>query len=87
MVPDHVHGKKRKFMIFPFLERCTKNGMKFPRKILGQTYNGTNLLVFTPLLRYYVNDLGIEITHIHEFVQYVPGLCFQPFTSKGEPLT
>ena len=50
---------------------------------MGQTYSGKDLLLLTPLVKYYVEELGIKVVKIHQFIQYYPGRCFEPFTSKG----
>ena len=46
-----------------------------------QTYHGKNLFLMTPLVRFYLN-LGLKVTNITKFVQYVPGKCLLPFANK-----
>ena len=46
-----------------------------------QTYHGTNVFLFTPLVKLYM-EMGLNITNVTEFVQYQPGKCFLPFADR-----
>ena len=68
-------------MLSPYMkELVDKQGKKSgPTPI--QTYHGKNLFLMTPLVRLYL-ELGLKVTNITKFVQYVPGKCLLPFASK-----
>ena len=51
------------------------------RRTLIQTYHGDNLLLMTPLVRFYM-DNGLEIDNITSFIQYIPGRGLAPFVEK-----
>ena len=46
-----------------------------------QTYNASQLFVFTPVVKHYL-ERGMKIRNITQFVQYQPGEIFKPFTEK-----
>ena len=46
-----------------------------------QTYHGTDLFLFTPLVKLYM-EMGLKITNVTEVVQYFPGKCFLPFANR-----
>ena len=46
-----------------------------------QTYHGKNLFLMTPLVRLYMK-LGLKVTNITKFIQYVPGKGLLPFANK-----
>ena len=62
------------------LERYTED-QRSPAETVVQTYNGTQLLVFTPVIQHYIKR-GMKISNITQFVQYQPGQIFKPFTEK-----
>ena len=69
-------------MVSPFM----KDQMKKKRKVKNvaspiQTYHGRNLFLQTSLVKLYVK-LGLKITNITKFVQYVPGKALLPFANK-----
>ena len=49
-----------------------------PRTTLLQKFNAKGILLFTPLAKFYL-ELGLKITNIRQFVQYVPNKTFVPF--------
>ena len=63
------------------LSRCRDRGYKLPQKTLIQCYNGTQMLLFTPLISFYM-DLGLEISNVTKFIQYRPGVVFNSFVKK-----
>ena len=68
-------------MLSPYMkELVDKQGKKSgPTPI--QTYHGKHLFLMTPLVRLYL-DLGLKVTNITKFIQYVPGKCLLPFANK-----
>ncbi|XP_063966739.1 uncharacterized protein LOC135156886 [Lytechinus pictus] len=52
--------------------------MKTPRRGLIGSMFGKNILLYTPLLRWYLNH-GLVVTGIHQFIEYKPVACFKHF--------
>ena len=46
-----------------------------------QTFNGRQLLLMTPLIQFYAS-IGMKISNLTRFIQYVPGKALLPFTEK-----
>ena len=46
-----------------------------------QTYNASQVFVMTEMVRVWMK-IGLEISNITEFVQYIPGKTLLPFTEK-----
>ena len=67
-------------MMSPYMRSRCKN-RSFPIKTLLQTFNGTQMLLFTPLVRFYM-ELGLRISNISYFIQYEPSFCLKKFTQK-----
>jgi len=67
-------------MLSPYMKSRCKN-RKFPVHTLVQTYNGQDMLIFTPLLRFYI-QMGLRVTNIQYFIQYEPYPCLRQFTQK-----
>ena len=63
------------------LSRCKERGYKLPQKTLIQCYNGEQLLLYTPTIRFYL-DLGLKITNVTKFIQYRPATVFEDFVTK-----
>lgn len=40
-----------------------------------QTYHGSNVFLFTPLVKLYI-EMGLTVSNVTEVVQYFPGKCF-----------
>ena len=62
-------------------ERLAELGRKVPTDGLPtvlNAWNGEKLLLFTPLLRWYL-QLGIVMTEVHDVIQYQPNRCFKTF--------
>ena len=62
-------------------ERLATLGRKVPAEGLESIVNawhGTKLLLFTPLLKWYLS-MGLEMTAVHDVIQYQPSKCFQDF--------
>ena len=49
-----------------------------PRKMLILSYHAENILLSTPIFKWYVNH-GLEIGKIHEVVTFTPEKCFEKF--------
>ena len=59
-------------------QRVDEDERKLGGKTVLQCYNGKQMLVFTPLLKFYI-DQGLEVTNITRFIQYQPEYFSQPF--------
>ena len=69
-------------LLSPYMaERCKDRGYKLPQKTLIQTYNGTQLLLYTPVIQFYL-ELGLRIKNITKFIQYKPTRPLEPFVKK-----
>ena len=69
-------------MLSPYMkEQNDKKPLKTKDSTPIQTYNGTNLFLFTPLIQLYMK-LGLKISNVTEVVQYYPGKCFLPFVNR-----
>jgi hypothetical protein len=69
-------------MISPYmLGRCKDRNYKLPQSTLIQTFNAKQILLYTPLIRFYMK-LGLEISNVSQFVQYKPAEVFDDFVSK-----
>lgn len=69
-------------MISPYMAKLMQNKPKSnnaPSPI--QTYHGKNLFLLTPLVRLYMK-LGLKISNLTKFIQYVPGKGLLPFANK-----
>ena len=63
------------------LDRCKSRGYKLPQKTLIQTYNGEQILLYTPLVQFYMR-LGLKIKNVTKFVQYKATHPLEPFVQK-----
>ena len=71
-------------MLSPFMrEKYEQEDSKCDEPTLVQVYNGTDLLLYTPLIQFYAQK-GFIIYDVKQFTQYVPGKVFAPFVKKGE---
>lgn len=69
-------------LLSPYMaERCAKRGYKLPQKTLIQCYNGSQLLLFTPMIQFYM-EIGLVITNVTRFIQYRPAIIFEKFVEK-----
>ena len=69
-------------LLSPYMkQRCQERGYKLPQKTLIQSYNGTQLLLMTPMIQFYLS-LGLVISNISKFVQYRPAIAFDKFVKK-----
>ena len=71
-------------MISPYMKQVIKNkNHESKREIPSpiQHYHGKNLLLMTPLVQLYIK-LGLKISNITKFIQYVPGKALLPFANK-----
>ena len=55
-----------------------ENIMSQPRRSLVGSYFVEKILLVSPLIKWYLEH-GLEVTHIHQVVEYTPVPCFQPF--------
>ena len=63
------------------LERFIEEDKKIERQTVIQTYNGTQILAFTPIIQFWVSR-GMKISNVTKFYQYVPGKALKPFADK-----
>ena len=66
-------------------EQYLMEGSKYTESTLCQTYHGEDLLLYTPLIRFYA-EKGFKIYNLKRFTQYVPGRVFSPYVKKGKPI-
>jgi len=52
--------------------------MRRPRRSLIGSLKGDNILLATPLLKWYLEH-GLEVTKIYQVVEYTPKPCFKSF--------
>ena len=69
-------------LLSPYMaERCRSRDYKLPQKTLIQTYNGKQLLLYTPVIKFYM-DLGLEISNVTKFIQFKAARPLEPFVEK-----
>lgn len=81
--PIFRHVEVEKDMLSPIMqEYAERKKVKFPmEKQLGLTFNAKEIVLATPLLRYYLQN-GLKVTRIHYFVEYGRDMPFKPFVDK-----
>lgn len=62
-------------------ERVKQENVKLPRTTVVQTYNGTQMLLFTPLIAFYMR-LGLKISNVTKFIQYRPSRVLTDFVKS-----
>ena len=69
-------------MLSPFMQQVNVSKPLLPKDESPiQTYHGTNVFLFTPLVKLYM-EMGLQISNVTEVVQYQPGKCFLPFANR-----
>ena len=70
-------------LLSPYMQNVTSAAnTSLPRNdVVLQTYHGKQQLLFTPLVRFYL-DLGMVVSNISLFIQYHPAKSLLPFTEK-----
>ena len=68
-------------MLSPFMRELNQNSKAKQEASPVQTYHGTNVFLFTPLVKLYM-EMGMKISNVREVVQYFPGKCFLPFANR-----
>ena len=69
-------------LLTPYMKnRVKEKGYKLPQISPIQTFHGKQLLLFTPLVQFYI-ELGLLITNITSFVQYKESFILQNFVNK-----
>ena len=61
--------------------RVDAENVKMPRTTVIQGYNGKQLLLFTPVVAFYLK-LGLVVSNITMFVQYEPHVVLEDFVEK-----
>lgn len=62
-------------------ERFIEESAKIDRQTVIQSYNGTQILAFTPIIQFWLAR-GMEVSNITKFYQFVPGKALKPFADK-----
>ena len=69
-------------LLSPFMKaQMLQQERKPGQSTLIQTYNGDDILVMSPLAKFYL-DNGMQISNIKQFIQYIPGRGLAPFVEK-----
>ena len=69
-------------MLSPFMQEINESKpLKNNEPSPIQTYHGSSVFLFTPLVKLYL-EMGMKISNITEVVQYQPGKCFLPFANR-----
>lgn len=60
----------------------TKHKITFKKRtyLIGSMF-ATNILLITPLVKWYM-DHGIEVTKVHQLIQFSPSKCFEHFADS-----
>ena len=66
--------------IGPFMRQYAEENdiMSTPRRMLIGSYRGENILLTTPLLRWYIAH-GLVVDHVYQIIEYEPKPCFRHF--------
>ena len=70
---DHVSGYMQR--------RVTEEERKLDFKTVVQVYNGKQLLLMTDIIKFYL-DIGIKVSNVTQFIQYVPEKILKPFVQE-----
>ena len=62
------------------------NTMAQPRRSLIGSMKGEKILLATPLLKWYLEH-GLEISKVHQVVEFTPEPCFKPFVDAGDAVS
>ena len=62
-------------------ERFVEESAKIDRQTVIQSYNGTQILAFTPIIQFWLSR-GMRISNVTKFYQFVPGKALKPFADK-----
>ena len=94
--PDHVLEKYKNFLFPPVIRhdvitedhlsdymrrRVTEEERKVGFETVVQVYNGDQLLLMTDIIKFYM-EIGLEISNITQFVQYIPAKILKPFVDE-----
>ena len=62
---------------------CRRNDlMKTPRRTLISSYTGVDIMLGTPLLKWYL-DHDLKVTRIYEAFEFKPKACFADFIQRA----
>ena len=70
---DHVTGYMQR--------RVAEEERKLDFKTVVQVYNGQQLFLMTDIVKFYL-DIGIKVSNITQFVQYIPSKILKPFVQE-----
>ena len=94
--PDPVLAKYKNFLFPPVIKhetitddhvtgymkhRVMEEERKLDFKTVVQVYNGEQLFLMTDIIKFYM-EIGLEISNVTEFIQYVPSKILKPFVEE-----
>ena len=81
--PPIIHRQKiDESMVSGYMfERCQDRERKFPQETLVQTFHADQLMIYTPTEKFYL-DLGLKISNVTAFFQYLPTQPLEDFVQK-----
>ena len=62
-------------------ERFAEESAKINRTTVIQSYHGTQIMAFTPIIQFWLSR-GMKISNITKFYQFIPGKALKPFADK-----
>ena len=80
--PPILQKKNIEFTDLPEWMREHVDRKSFPRKTIVQTMNGSNLLLHTSLIKWYLEN-GFKVTYIHKIFEYEGAFCFKDVFTTG----
>ena len=94
--PDHVLEKYKNFLFPPVIrhdvitedhlsdymrQRVHEEERKVNFETVVQVYNGDQLFLMTDIIKFYM-EIGLEISNITQFIQYIPAKILKPFVDE-----
>ena len=94
--PDSVLEKYKDFLFPPVIKhetitnehlsdymkrRIIEEDRKLDFNTVVQVYNGEQLFLMTDIIKFYM-DIGLEISNITQFIQYIPSKILKPFVEE-----
>ena len=80
--PVFRHGVIDEDMLSPYMkQRVAEEGRKLGEKTVLQCYNADQLLIMTPMVKFYLEE-GIIVKNVTKFYQYQPGKSLLPFQER-----
>ena len=94
--PDNVLEKYKHFLFPPVIkhdvitedhlsdymrQRVAEEERKIGFETVVQVYNGDQLFLMTDIIKFYM-DIGLEISNVTQFIQYIPAKVLKPFVDE-----